>query len=85
MIVDKNMHSLGLKLGLIFGVTLLSLAYLSMGLGLGAPIIVLLASLYHGYAATFVGGIVGFIWGFIHGYIVGVLVTFVKKVVGIAH
>jgi len=74
----KEMHNLGVKLGIIFGVTLLSLVLLNMTLGLGEPIIVLLASLYKGYAVTFAGAIMGLILGFIHGYIVGALVVFLK-------
>lgn len=75
----KDMHSLGIKLGVIFAITLLTLALASMALGVGDPIIVLLASLYKGYAATFMGAIMGLIWGFIHGYVVGVITVFVKR------
>lgn len=75
----KDMHSLGVKLGTIFAVSLLTLALASMALGVGDPIIVLLASLYKGYAATFLGAIMGLIWGFIHGYVVGAIVVFIKK------
>jgi hypothetical protein len=70
----NEMRDLGVRLGLIFGVVLLSLAYLSMLLGVGAPVIALLATLYKGYAATLLGGLIGFILGFVHGYVVGVLV-----------
>lgn len=79
MIVKKDMHDLGTRIGAIFGVTLLTIALLSMALGVGEPVIVLLASLYKGYAATLLGAIMGFIWGFIHGYVVGALVIFLKK------
>lgn len=78
-----EMHNLGVKLGIIFGVTLLSLVLLSMTLGVGEPVIVLLASLYKGYAATFAGAIMGLIWGFIHGYVVGALIVFLKKLIHI--
>lgn len=77
------MRDLGVRLGLILGVFLLSLAYFSMLLGgVGAPIIALLASLYTGYAATLLGGIIGFILGFIHGYVVGVLVVIIRGILG---
>lgn len=82
MIIDKAAHSYGIKLGLIFGLTMLSLAFLSMGLGLGEPIVVLLASLYKGYAATLVGAIIGLFWGFIHGYVVGAVLVMVNKFIG---
>ena len=74
-----DMHNLGAKLGLIFGVALFTLAIASMGLGLGEPIVLLLATLYKGYAATLMGAFIGLIWGFIHGYVVGAIVVFVKK------
>ncbi len=79
---QMEMRGLGVRLGLILGVFLLSLAYLSMLLGVGAPIIALLASLYSGYAATLLGGIIGFILGFIHGYVVGVLVVIFRDILG---
>lgn len=61
-ISKKAMHSTGVKLGGIFGVSLLSLALLSMLLGVGEPVIVLLATLYKGYAATFMGALIGLIY-----------------------
>ena len=76
------MRDLGVRLGLIFGVVLMSLAYISLLLGVGAPVIALLASFYTGYAATFLGGIVGFILGFIHGYVVGMLVIIIRDILG---
>lgn len=76
-----DIHGLGSKLGIIFGVTLFTLAIASMGLGVGEPIVLLLASLYKGYAATFLGALMGLIWGFIHGYVVGAIVVFVRKYV----
>lgn len=79
MNAKSDMHNLGIKLGAIFGLTLLSLAVLAMAFGVGEPIIALLASLYKGYAATFMGAIIGLILGFIHGYVVGALVIIFKK------
>lgn len=75
----KEMHAAGVKLGAIFGVTLLTLALLSIALGIGSPIIALLASFYKGYAATFLGAIMGLISGFIHGYVVGVIAVLLMK------
>lgn len=76
---NKEIHALGAKLGLIFAVTLVSLSIANMTLGIGGPIIVLLASFYKGYAATLLGTLMGLLWGFIHGYVVGAAVYFVKK------
>lgn len=83
MSTKNEMHNLGVKLGSIFAITLLTLVIASMTLGVGDPIIVLLATLYKGYAATFVGALMGLIWGFIHGYVVGALLVFVKKYIKI--
>lgn len=80
---NKEMHSLGVKLGVIFAAILLSLALLSMIFGVGEPIIVLLASLYKGYAATFAGALMGLILGFVHGYVVGALIVLLKRIVHI--
>lgn len=79
MIGTKEMHSFGTKLGVIFAATLLSLVLASVTLGVGDPIIVLLASLYKGYAATFLGALMGIIWGFIHGYVVGAIIVLAKR------
>lgn len=79
MIGTKEIHTLGAKLGFYFAAILLSLVLASVTLGVGEPIIVLLASLYKGYAATFMGALMGIIWGFIHGYVVGALVVLGKK------
>lgn len=79
MIKTKEMHDLGVKLGSIFAAALLSLILASVLFGLGDPIIVLLASLYKGYAATFLGAVMGMIWGFIHGYVVGAIIVLAKR------
>lgn len=76
---NHEMHVLGAKLGLIFALTLVTLSIANMTLGIGAPIIVLLASFYKGYAATLLGTLMGLLWGFIHGYVVGVFVFLAKK------
>lgn len=79
MIGTKEIHSLGTKLGGYFAAILLSLVLASVTLGAGEPIILLLASLYKGYAATFMGAIMGVIWGFIHGYVVGAIIVLAKR------
>jgi hypothetical protein len=74
-----TMSRLGVDIGVIWGVNLLLLAYASMLFGIGGPVVAGLATLYMGYAATFVGGLIGFVLGFVHGYILGVVSNFVMK------
>ncbi len=79
MIGTKEMHSLGTKLGVYFAATLLSLVLASVILGVGGPVIALLATLYTGYAASFLGALMGIIWGFVHGYVIGVIIVLGKR------
>lgn len=79
MIGTKEMHSLGTKLGGYFAAILLSLVLASVILGVGSPVIALLATLYKGYAASFLGALMGIIWGFVHGYVVGAIIVLAKR------
>lgn len=76
-----EMRSMGIRLGLLFGITLLTLSWASLFFGMGTPIVVLLSTLYSGYAPTLMGGIIGLILGFVHGFIVGALVAVIKDCV----
>jgi len=74
--------NLAVSLGVVFGLSMLVFAYMSMFFGVGAPIVALMASLYHGYAVSYMGGLIGFMWGFVHGYVVGVVYGVVSNFVG---
>jgi len=73
----------GLKFGMAFGVTnaifMLALAWAGWFWGYGLPLIEQSASLYHGYAADFWGGVVGALWGFLAGFIYGYIFGIVVK------
>lgn len=71
--------SFGFAMGLIWGLGILLLAWLSMWCagGWGAGFIKVLSSVYTGYAATWVGGLIGGLWGFVDFFIFGALVAWV--------
>ncbi len=77
--MNLSIHNLGITLGLIFGISLLVYAYLSLFYGLASPIVALLASLYPGYAASLLGGVIGLGYGFVHGYIFGALIVLISN------
>lgn len=81
MMSTMKFSKMGVTVGMYWGVSLLFLAYVSLAFGVGAPIVVMLGSLYHGYAVSLVGGLIGFVLGFVHGYFVGVLGNFAMKYV----
>ncbi len=67
--------SFGLAVGLTwaFAVFLLGLA---AGLfDWGVPVVLVLSSLYIGYAPSFVGSIAGAVWAFVDGFIGGVIIA----------
>lgn len=77
--MNLSIHNLGITLGVVFGVSMLVYALLSMFVGVGTPIVTLLGSLYVGYDATLIGAFIGLLWGFIHGYIFGALVVLISN------
>lgn len=66
--------SLGVAFGLANGFCLLVLAWAAMWFGYGVPLVEMIGSFYHGYAATYMGGLFGALWGFIDGFIFGAIV-----------
>lgn len=77
----------GFKFGMAFGVTnaifLLALGWAGWLWGYGRVVIEQSASIYHGFGASFWGGIIGALWGllfgFIYGYIFGVVANYVSQ------
>jgi hypothetical protein len=67
--------NLGMSLGLVFGLTMMVLAYLAMVFGVGAPMVKMYSSVYAGYHASALGGIVGLLWGFLQGFVFGGLIA----------
>jgi len=73
----------GVKFGMAFGIPnaifMLVLGWVGWLFGYGRILIDQSASIYHGFAPTFWGGIAGGIWGlvlgFIYGYIFGIILS----------
>ena len=70
-----SMCNLGVALGLVWGLTVLVLAYLGMWFDLALPIVDSFATLYKGLDTTYFGGIIGLLWGFFQGYVSGALIA----------
>lgn len=73
----------GVKFGMAFGIPnaifMLALGWAGWLLGYGRLAIEHSAAIYHGFSATFVGGIVGGIWGFVLGFVYGYIFGIVLK------
>jgi hypothetical protein len=67
--------SLAFAVGLTNGIGMMVLAYMGMMHWIGDGMIVLISSMYHGYAPTVVGGLFGLGWGFLDGFLFGMLVA----------
>lgn len=80
-VMKLNMSKMGLTIGTYWGVSLFVLSLMGMFLHVGGDVIALFATLYVGYAATFVGALIGFVLGFIHGYVVGFIGSYLMKFV----
>jgi hypothetical protein len=68
-----GIFSLGFALGLTNGLGLFCLALASMKWDAGTAMVTQIASLYHGYGATVMGGLYGAGWGFLEGFVFGVI------------
>jgi hypothetical protein len=56
---------------IVSGLAVYILGLMAMHLGIGAPYVVLLGSVYKGYAATYVGSGIGGLWAMAAGLICG--------------
>lgn len=72
-----NMKKLALAFGVIWALYVVWIAWVAGAIGWGDKIVDVLASLYRGYDATFLGGLIGGAWGFVDGAIAGVIVAWV--------
>lgn len=63
--------SLGFGFGVANGLSLMLLAFASAAWGYGDSIVTSIATLLHGYSASFLGGLAGLGWGFVHGFVFG--------------
>jgi hypothetical protein len=65
----------GLAWGVTFGLVMLIIGWLAWLTGTGTEWVHNIAEFYHGFAATFVGGLLGGLWGLIEGFILGGLIA----------
>ncbi len=72
-----NAKNLGLSLGVVSGVAVFLMTLISMATDWGQAAVTLIASVYPGYAATFLGSILGLIYGFIDGFIGGFVIAWI--------
>lgn len=66
----------GLALGLFCALTMFVLG-LAASVGWGVEMVNIVASLYIGYTATFVGSIIGAVYGFVDGFIGGAIFAWI--------
>ena len=66
---------LGLALGLLWGISLLCLAWIGSCCPYGHAFVQLFGSVYIGYTPTLMGGLIGLVWGFIDFFIFGCLIA----------
>jgi cell shape-determining protein MreD len=64
----QNAKVLGITGGITGGLVMLILTILGI-MGIGVPLLKLLATLFPGYTVSFVGCIVGMIYGFVVGFV----------------
>jgi hypothetical protein len=67
--------SLGLAMGITWGLAAFLLAVISGLFNWGTNIVIILQSLYVGYGPTLIGAITGAVWGFVDGLIGGVMIA----------
>jgi len=79
--LDKlNVKALAFGLGVSWGSAMLFLGWASM-FGWGIKFVEIIASVYIGFAPSFIGGIIGAIWGFFDGAIGGAIIAFVYNTI----
>ncbi len=64
-----NPKSLGIAGGIIWGVAMLLLTWLSMITGYATIFLSLMVDIYPGYSVSFFGSIIGLVYGFIDAFV----------------
>ncbi|OAJ34427.1 bacteriophage holin [Piscirickettsia salmonis] len=72
-----SVYGLGWAIGIVWGVTLVILAWLAAAYGYAGPVVKLISSVYLGYGPTFFKGFIGGLWGLVDGFIGGVIIAMV--------
>ncbi len=68
-----NLKVVGLTLGILWALSVLTLGVTATFFNYGTPWVTLLGSVYIGYTPTIVGTLVGTCWGFFDGLIGGII------------
>ncbi len=69
-----------LAFGITWAVAMLFVGWVAM-FGWGTKVVDVLASLYIGFAPTFIGGLIGAVWGFFDGAIGAAIFVFVYNAI----
>lgn len=75
-----NVKALAIAIGSSWGLCMLFAGWAAI-FGWSVQFVEVMASVYVGYGASFLGGIIGALWGFVDGAIAGVIIAFVYNMV----
>ena len=67
--------SLGLAIGITWGLCIFILGIMATFFGWGAPMALILSSVYVGFTPTVAGTFAGAVWGFAEGFVTGVMIA----------
>lgn len=67
---------LGVAIGVLWAAYVFLAGIVAM-FGWGTTLVETLASLYVGYAASFIGAVIGAVWAFVDGFIAGVVIAWI--------
>ncbi len=73
---------LGLSLGIIWGLSLLTIGLLAIFSGYGHSFITTIGTMYLGYAPTVLGSLIGCVIGFADAFISGFLIAWLYNFIG---
>ncbi|MCF7870797.1 MAG: bacteriophage holin [Candidatus Omnitrophica bacterium] len=68
-----KISAFGFALGIVWGLIVFLLGVVGMLFSFGTTWVLVLASLYLGYATTVLGSLIGGLWGFLTGFLGGVV------------
>ncbi|NQV43373.1 MAG: bacteriophage holin [Rhodospirillales bacterium] len=67
--------SLGLAIGVTWGLFVFLLGIMATFFGWGAPLALILSSVYVGFTPTVAGTVAGAVWGFAEGFVAGCMIA----------
>ncbi len=69
--------SFAFALGITNAIGMVLLAFLAKQFDYGTAMVTVIASVYHGYAASFMGAVYGGLWGLVEGFVFGLILVFI--------